>query len=829
MLHTGAKQQKTKTKIRPPRKSGSKTEVNPEESWKLLSTAIHDIQNKNASKWSFEQLYRIAYNLVISKNGKFLYQHVRDEIVDHLEKNVRGIIEELLITQHSNEQEIDKFEAAKIINSFNSIWDDHLISIWLISQVVMYMDRTFTKENQLPLIYDVGLLVFQNSIVMHELDHNNTTIGEQLINVFINYFNLNRNGDIIDKFMLKSTISIFESLSDPEGNTYYSKFFEPELLRSSHEYYAKKVKELLDYQSGTIYVTKVIDLINDELARFQIFIPDQTTNKLKDLMYTDLVFLNIKHILKLENDGLQKWIETRDYDLLGKVYKLTSRTESTKDIFKECLKTIIIKKGEHLKEISKIQTNESQTTTIDIDEKKKKSKKSNKELNTLFAINYIRNFIIAKSNYDLIIIKSLDGDIEMHKEVEQACSTFLNENNRVQEYLSLFIDDCIKKSLKDKSHKEVDEIFNESISIFRYIKDKDIFEKYYKNHLAKRLLNNKSISNELELMMINRLKTEAGSSFTTKLEGMVKDIKTSEDITKMYEQSIANTSLLSDLARMNGGREFEVDYSILTPNNWPIPVNKTMQDIDYVPALDIARASFEKFYHSTYNGRNLTWAPNMCTIDLKMNFPSKSYLINMPTLAAFIILTCFNDDDTEDGTKSLTFEEIKGKTKIPEQDLVRHLQSIAVAPKTRILKKVPMSRDIRPTDSFSLNLEFKSPQTKFKILAVSVSSSSKNSGGKLDATSSTSKVESEAEHVETLASVQKSRELEVDAAIVRIMKARKSAKYQVLVTDVVRIIGDVSKRFRPQPSLVKSRIEELVEKEYLRRDADDRELFWYVA
>ncbi|KGK39492.1 hypothetical protein JL09_g1259 [Pichia kudriavzevii] len=772
MLHTGAKQQKTKTKIRPPRKSGSKTEVNPEESWKLLSTAIHDIQNKNASKWSFEQLYRIAYNLVISKNGKFLYQHVRDEIVDHLEKNVRGIIEELLITQHSNEQEIDKFEAAKIINSFNSIWDDHLISIWLISQVVMYMDRTFTKENQLPLIYDVGLLVFQNSIVMHELDRSNTTIGEQLINVFINYFNLNRNGDIIDKFMLKSTISIFESLSDPEGNTYYSKFFEPELLRSSHEYYAKKVKELLDYQSGTIYVTKVIDLINDELARFQIFIPDQTTNKLKDLMYTDLVFLNIKHILKLENDGLQKWIETRDYDLLGKVYKLTSRTESTKDIFKECLKTIIIKKGEHLKEISKIQTNESQTTNIDIDEKKK---------------------------------KSLDGDIEMHKEVEQACSTFLNENNRVQEYLSLFIDDCIKKSLKDKSHKEVDEIFNESISIFRYIKDKDIFEKYYKNHLAKRLLNNKSISNELELMMINRLKTEAGSSFTTKLEGMVKDIKTSEDITKMYEQSIANTSLLSDLARMNGGREFEVDYSILTPNNWPIPVNKTMQDIDYVPALDIARASFEKFYHSTYNGRNLTWAPNMCTIDLKMNFPSKSYLINMPTLAAFIILTCFNDDDTEDGTKSLTFEEIKGKTKIPEQDLVRHLQSIAVAPKTRILKKVPMSRDIRPTDSF------------------------KNSGGKLDATSSTSKVESEAEHVETLASVQKSRELEVDAAIVRIMKARKSAKYQVLVTDVVRIIGDVSKRFRPQPSLVKSRIEELVEKEYLRRDADDRELFWYVA
>lgn len=848
MLSSTLKQQKSKSKIRPPRKSGSNT-VDPNESWKLLEVAIHDIQNKNASKWSFEQLYRLAYNLVLSKNAQFLYNHVHDEIVKHLEENVRTQLESLIIERneqsmvHASATKADgesdltlsKSDSAEILKLFNKIWDDHLISVWLISQVVMYMDRTFTKENRLPLVYDVGLIAFQKYIIMHNLKGTDVTIGAKLIEIFLNYFNLNRNGEMIDKFLIKSTITIFESLVGAEGETYYSKYFEPNLLLSSHRYYLQKINELLSHQSGSLYIDKAVQIINDEESRFQIYLPNQTAEKLRDLMYKDLVVANIENILNLQNDGLKKWIENDNYDILEKVYRLVEGIDSNKMILKKCLRSIVIQNGDELMVQTKLQQANDNDTS---DDKKKKTKKSGKEASTQFAVNYIKNFTIRKAKYDRIIEKAFNNDIEIYREVESACITFLNENNRIQEYLSLYIDDCIKKSLKNKSSEEVEKVFNDAILIFKFIKDKDIFEKYYKNHLAKRLLNQKSISTELELQMISKLKTEAGSTFTTKFEGMFKDIKISQDITQQFRNEASKTTLASDLARMNDGRKFDVDFSILTANFWPMPINNAMENVTYVPALDIVKASFEKFYNNTYNGRNLTWAPNMCTIDLRMNFPGKSYLVNMPTLAAFIVLACFNDEGTEDGAKSLTFEEIQHITKIPTPDLIRHLQSIAVAPKTRILKKTPMSRDIAPTDKFSLNLDFKNPQTKFKILAVSLSaaSSGTNSGAKdtstsekFDATSSASRLETDEERAFTLTTIQRSREYEVDAAIVRVMKTRQSAKYQVLVAEVVRLIGDVGKRFRPQPSLVKRRVEDLVDKEYLRRDDNDRELFWYVA
>ena len=42
--------------------------------------------------------------------------------------------------------------------------------------------------------------------------------------------------------------------------------------------------------------------------------------------------------------------------------------------------------------------------------------------------------------------------------------------------------------------------------MFRYIQEKDVFEKYYKQHLARRLLLGKSLSDEAEKSMIQKLK-----------------------------------------------------------------------------------------------------------------------------------------------------------------------------------------------------------------------------------------------------------------------------------------------------------------------------------
>ena len=44
------------------------------------------------------------------------------------------------------------------------------------------------------------------------------------------------------------------------------------------------------------------------------------------------------------------------------------------------------------------------------------------------------------------------------------------------------------------------------LGLFRFLEDRDIFERYYKQHLAKRLLMQRSVSDDAERAMISKLK-----------------------------------------------------------------------------------------------------------------------------------------------------------------------------------------------------------------------------------------------------------------------------------------------------------------------------------
>ena len=52
--------------------------------WALLKNAIQEIQKKNNSGLSFEELYRNAYTMVLHKHGEKLYTGLREVVTDHL-------------------------------------------------------------------------------------------------------------------------------------------------------------------------------------------------------------------------------------------------------------------------------------------------------------------------------------------------------------------------------------------------------------------------------------------------------------------------------------------------------------------------------------------------------------------------------------------------------------------------------------------------------------------------------------------------------------------------------------------------------------------------
>ena len=80
-----------------------------------------------------------------------------------------------------------------------------------------------------------------------------------------------------------------------------------------------------------------------------------------------------------------------------------------------------------------------------------------------------------------------------------------------------------------KTEEEVDQVLDRTIVVFRYLHEKDVFERYYKAHLAKRLLGQRSVSDDAERNMMGKLKIECGHSYVHKLQGMLNDMKLSEE------------------------------------------------------------------------------------------------------------------------------------------------------------------------------------------------------------------------------------------------------------------------------------------------------------
>lgn len=61
--------------------------------WDLLKNAIQEIQRKNNSGLSFEELYRNAYTMVLHKHGEKLYTGLREVVTEHLINKVRHLYE----------------------------------------------------------------------------------------------------------------------------------------------------------------------------------------------------------------------------------------------------------------------------------------------------------------------------------------------------------------------------------------------------------------------------------------------------------------------------------------------------------------------------------------------------------------------------------------------------------------------------------------------------------------------------------------------------------------------------------------------------------------
>ena len=93
-----------------------------------------------------------------------------------------------------------------------------------------------------------------------------------------------------------------------------------------------------------------------------------------------------------------------------------------------------------------------------------------------------------------LIREAFQSDKTFQNALNSAFEHFLNLQPRAPEYMSLFLDDKLKRGAKGASEDELESVLDRSLLLFRYLSEKDVFEKYYKQHLSRRLLSGKGVS-----------------------------------------------------------------------------------------------------------------------------------------------------------------------------------------------------------------------------------------------------------------------------------------------------------------------------------------------
>src|SRR5271169_5178432 len=212
------------------------------------------------------------------------------------------------------------------------------------------------------------------------------------------------------------------------------------------------------------------------------------------------------------------------------------------------------------------------------------------------------------------------------------------------------------------------------MTVFKYVEDKDVFQKFYSRMLSRRLVNSTQASDEAEASMITKLKEACGFEYTTKLSRMFQDMGVSKDLEKAFLDSLTERDSLGRTAPHPPKNLFPiqlsrlmlvVDFSILVLStaSWPLQPPTTTFNLpaELIKSYD----RFHSFYTTKHSGRKLTWLTNLSRGEMKANYSKHSrvpYTFTVSTYQMSILLT-YNNADVH------TYEELQAITNLNKESL----------------------------------------------------------------------------------------------------------------------------------------------------------------
>lgn len=746
-----------------------------DQSWAILEDGIERIMTRLTEGIDMKQymnLYSTVHNFCTSQKGlpgaatslqahgaqrgahllgEELYNHLQRYLTTHLEMVLRNGL------QKSDEQ---------LLAYYIKEWKRYTTAATFVSNLFRYLNRHWVKreiEEGKKNIYDVYTL---HLVTWYEVlfgDTQNTVMAAVLRLV-----ERLRNGETVEHSQIKSVVDSFVALGIDENDQnkgtldVYRIYFETPFIDHTRDYYKAESDRFLADNPVVEYMKKAETRLNEEREHIPLFLIEEIKTPLTKTCNETLI---TRHRSTLQEE-FQKLLDDDRIEDLGRMYRLLQRIPDGLDPLRTRFEKHVVHTGRTA--VSKAVTESGEAVEPKA---------------------YVDALLSVHKQYSELVNKAFSSESEFVRSLDSACREYVNHNqvcekasNRSPELLAKYTDTLLKKSAQSAEEDELEKQLTQIMTIFKYIDDKDVFQKFYSRMLAKRLVNS-AATDDAETNMISKLKEACGFEYTNKLQRMFQDMQISKDLNTSFREYQENT------LGLNKKEGVDATYQILGTGFWPLNPPNT----PFTPPQEIIKTyeRFQNFYTSKHSGRKLTWLWHMCKGELRANYtksPSKiPYTFQVSTYQMAVLLL-FNDAPND----AVSYDDMQAASSLAKETLD---PSLAIMVKARVL--VPEPEGAKPDlgTTYKLNHNFKNKKVKVNLnIAI--------------------KSEQKQEAEDTHKTIEEDRKLLIQSAIVRIMKSRKKLRHQLLLQET---IGQISSRFKPSVQDIKKCIDILIEKEYLER------------
>lgn len=758
---------------------GGLKQIDLDQIWGDLKEGIEQVYNRLCMpKQRYMELYTHVYNYCTS-----VHQQSRTsskvkkgqatggaQLVGlELYKRLRDFLRNYLVTLLENGRDLMDEDVLKF---YTIQWEEYQFSSKVLNGVCAYLNRHWVRREceegrkGIYEIYQLALVTWRDNLFRE--------LNRQVTNAVLKLIERERNGETINTRLVSGVINCYVELGlneeDPAAKgqnlSVYKESFENVFLEDTEQFYTRESNEFLSQNPVTEYMRKAEQRLVEEKKRVQVYLHEVTGDRLAKTCEKVLIE---KH-LEMFHSEFQHLLDSDKEEDLGRMYNLVARIPDGLGELKTLLESHIASQGYNAIE----KCGESASTDPKV---------------------YVSTILEVHKKYNALVLVAFSNDCGFVAALDKACGKFINNNSvtksvssssKSPELLAKFCDLLLKKSSKNPEEAELEDTLNQVMVVFKYIEDKDVFQKFYSKMLAKRLVQHMSASDDAEASMISKLKQACGFEYTSKLQRMFQDIGVSKDLNEQFRNHLISSCELLD-----------IDFSIqvLSSGSWPF-----QQSFNFSLPTELERSvhRFTTFYSCRHSGRKLNWLYNMSKGELLTNCFKNRYTLQASTFQMAVLLQ-FNLSE------NWTVQQLCESTQIKNDFLLQVLQILL---KSKLLCcKAEDENELHSNSTISLFTGYKNKKLRVNInLPI--------------------KAELKMEQETTHKHIEEDRKLLIQAAIVRIMKMRKVLKHQQLVAEV---LNQLSSRFKPRVHIIKKCIDILIEKEYLERTEEEKDAYSYLA